>query len=203
MLVCAGVSPHPPIIIPEIGGDELQKAKSTVTAMREWAAFMTEQRPEVLVFISPHGVFTRRQMGYLQTQDLFGDFTAFGAMEISFQVKNDLDLARKIAEEASREGVEVLGVDLDNWYVNDPGSLDHGITVPLYYLEEAGLDASLVAFGISLLPLPKLYKFGQAWGGYWRVPINAQGSSPAVTSHTALCPGRLRVTVLVVESLIC
>jgi aromatic ring-opening dioxygenase LigB subunit len=76
MLVCAGVSPHPPIIIPEIGGDELQKAKSTVTAMREWAAFMTEQRPEVLVFISPHGVFTRRQMGYLQTQDLFGDFTA-------------------------------------------------------------------------------------------------------------------------------
>lgn len=102
MLVCAGVSPHPPIIIPEIGGDELQKAKSTVTAMREWAAFMTEQRPEVLVFISPHGVFTRRQMGYLQTQDLFGDFAAFGAMEISFQVKNDLDLARKIAEEASR-----------------------------------------------------------------------------------------------------
>jgi AmmeMemoRadiSam system protein A len=164
MLVCAGVSPHPPIIIPEIGGDELQKAKSTVTAMREWAAFMTEQRPEVLVFISPHGVFTRRQMGYLQTQDLFGDFAAFGAMEISFQVKNDLDLARKIAEEASREGVEVLGVDLDNWYVNDPGSLDHGITVPLYYLEEAGLDASLVAFGISLLPLPKLYKFGQALG---------------------------------------
>ncbi|MEG3066923.1 MAG: class III extradiol dioxygenase subunit B-like domain-containing protein [Syntrophaceticus schinkii] len=160
----------PPIIIPEIGGDELQKAKSTVTAMREWAAFMTEQRPEVLVFISPHGVFTRRQMGYLQTQDLFGDFAAFGAMEISFQVKNDLDLERKIAEEASREGVEVLGVDLDNWYVNDLGSLDHGITVPLYYLEEAGLDASLVAFGISLLPLPKLYKFGQAQEGIGEFP---------------------------------
>lgn len=164
VFVCAGLTPHPPILIPKIGGDELQKVKSTVAAMREWASYMAEQCPEVLVFISPHGVFTRRQMGYLQTPDLSGDFAAFGAQEISFQVKNDLDLAQKIAVEARQEGVEVLGVDLDDWYVNDPGGLDHGITVPLYYLEEAGVDASIVAFGISLLPLQKLYKFGQALG---------------------------------------
>lgn len=164
MLVCAGLSPHPPIIIPKIGGNELRKAKSTVDAMREWASFIAEQGPQVLVFISPHGIFTRRQMGYLQNPDLSGDFAAFGAPEISFQVKNQLELARKIAVEADQEGVEVLGVDLDNWYVNDPGSLDHGITVPLYYLEEAGIDAALVAFGISLLPRQKLFRFGQALG---------------------------------------
>ncbi|MGB4503827.1 MAG: AmmeMemoRadiSam system protein A, partial [Syntrophaceticus sp.] len=82
MLVCAGLTPHPPIIIPEIGGDELQKAKSTVAAMQEWASDISEQKPDVLVFISPHGIFTRRQMGYLQTSVLYGDFAAFGAPNV-------------------------------------------------------------------------------------------------------------------------
>lgn len=164
MLVCAGLSPHPPIIIPKIGRDELQKVKSTVVAMRKWASFITDQGPQVLVFISPHGVYRRGQMGYLQTPDPYGGFAAFGVPEISFQVKNDLDIARKIAAEAGREEVDVIGVDLGNWYANDPDSLDHGITVPLYYLEEAGADAALVAFGISMLPPQKLFKFGQALG---------------------------------------
>ena len=192
MLVSAGLSPHPPIIIPKIGGDELQKVKNTVAAMREWATFIEEQRPEVLVFISPHGVFTRRQMGYLQTPALSGDFASFGAPEISFQVNNDVDLVREIAEEAGKERVEILGVDLDNWYVNAPGSLDHGITVPLYYLKEAGLDASLVAFGISLLPLQKLYKFGQAMG---RVLERSPKRACIIASgdiHTAHTPGSCR-----------
>lgn len=164
MLVCAGLTPHPPIIIPEIGGSELQKAKSTVAGMQGWASDIAEQKPDVLVFISPHGIFTRRQMGYLQTPVLYGDFAAFGAPYVSFQVDNDLDLARQIALEARQEGVEVLGVDLDDWYAHRPGSLDHGITVPLYYLKEAGVDASIVAFGMCLLPLKKLYRFGQAMG---------------------------------------
>ncbi len=164
MLVCAGVSPHPPMIIPKIGGDELQKVEDTVDAMQEWASFIIEHQPEVLVFITPHGVFTRSQMGYLQTPVLQGDFAAFGAREISMQAKNDLILAERIAAEAGKEGLEVLGVDLDHWYPNDPGTLDHGITVPLYYLKEAGLETDLVAFGISLLPLRQLYGFGQALG---------------------------------------
>ena len=164
MLVCAGLSPHPPIIVPEIGGDDLLKVKKTVDSMGEWASCIADQRPEVLVFISPHGIFLRGQMGYLNDPEPSGSFAAFGAPKVSFQVKNDLDLAQKIAVEAEREGVEVVGVELDDWNVHDPGSIDHGITVPLYYLEEAGLDVSLVAFGISLLPLEKLYKFGQALG---------------------------------------
>jgi AmmeMemoRadiSam system protein A len=164
MLICAGLSPHPPIIIPDIGGDELQKVKSTTAAMREWASSIAEQSPQVLVFISSHGIFLRRQLGYLRTPEICGDFAAFGAPQVSFQVENDLELARRIAREAEQEGVETVGVDMDNWYVHDPGSLDHGITVPLYYLEQAGVEAAVVAFGISMLPRQRLFGFGQALG---------------------------------------
>ncbi|MDD2555960.1 MAG: AmmeMemoRadiSam system protein A [Syntrophaceticus sp.] len=164
MLVCAGLSPHAAIIIPEVGGDELQKVKNTVVGMREWAAYIAEQEPDVVVFITPHGVVTNRQMVYLRSPELYGDFSNFGAPEISFQAKNDLDLVQQIAAAAEQEDVEVFGVDIDQWYSYLSGSLDHGITVPLYYLREAGVDAALAAFGMCFLPLQKLYEFGQAMG---------------------------------------
>jgi AmmeMemoRadiSam system protein A len=164
MLVCGGLSPHPAIIIPEIGRDELIEVRKTVTAMREWASFIADMHPEVLFFITPHGVIAWDQIGYLVDENLTGNFAAFGASQISFDLKNDLNLAHLVAAEAKRLGIDTVGVDLNQWYTHNPGSLDHGITVPLYYLKEAGVEADMAAFGISLHPLEKLYSFGQALG---------------------------------------
>jgi len=164
MLVAAGVSPHPAIIIPEIGRDELVKVNKTVTAMKKWASSIADTNPEVLFFISPHGVFARSQMAYLEDEDLTGNFAAFGAPDLSFKLKNDLKLAHLVAAEANKLGIDTVGVSLDYWYSYRPGSLDHGTTVPLYYLQKAGIKAEMVAFGISLHPLEKLYQFGQALG---------------------------------------
>lgn len=164
MLVFAGLSPHPPLIVPEVGGEDLNQVKSTVRAMQEWALAVHEAQPDSLVFISPHGCFLRDQIPYLGEQGIAGDFAVFGAPEVSFQVTCNLSLAEEIAAEAARDGVDVVPVGRDYWYHNVPGTLDHGITVPLYYLQKAGVDLPLTAFGISLLPLPKLYAFGQALG---------------------------------------
>ncbi|HHY39833.1 MAG TPA: AmmeMemoRadiSam system protein A [Syntrophaceticus sp.] len=164
MLVCGGVSPHPAIIIPEIGRDELVEVKKTVAAMKKWASYIADMDPEVLFFISPHGVFAHSQMAYLQDGNLTGDLAAFGAPDISFNLKNDLNLAQQAAAEANKLGIDTVGASLDYWYAYRPGSLDHGITVPLYYLQKAGVKAEMVAFGISLHPLDKLYRFGQALG---------------------------------------
>lgn len=164
MFVFAGLSPHPPIIVPEVGRGEMEKVKKTVKAMREWAGAVREARPDSLVFISPHGCFLRDAMGYLGEREMRGSFAGFGAPQVSFRVAGNLSLAAVVAGEAAREGVEVVSVDAADWYPYAPGSIDHGITVPLYYLREAGVDLSLTAFGISLLPLRTLYRFGQALG---------------------------------------
>jgi AmmeMemoRadiSam system protein B len=154
MLVGAGLSPHPPIIIPEVGGEELQVAENTVSGMKAWAKDIASTNPETLVFISPHAPFLQEALGWLAGRELAGSFAAFGAPGVAFRVSSDRDLGESIAAEAAGEGVQVVELNTR--------SLDHGVMVPLYYLQEAGISASLVVFGISLLPPKRHYRFGQA-----------------------------------------
>src|SRR5665648_933192 len=46
------ICPHPPLLIPEVGGASLRQVSATVAAMRRLAAQVGE--PETLVVISPH-----------------------------------------------------------------------------------------------------------------------------------------------------
>lgn len=46
--------PHPPLLIPDIGGDELEQIAQTEEAMRTIAAEVASAGPELLVIISPH-----------------------------------------------------------------------------------------------------------------------------------------------------
>lgn len=154
MLVYAGLTPHPPIIVPEVGGPELEAVARTTTAMKEWARAAAAAKPESLVFISPHAPFLSEALAWLNGRELVGSFAAFGAPGVSFRMANNVDLARSIAAEAARGGVPLVEVNTNR--------LDHGVMVPLYYLREAGVSASLVVFGISLLPPSLLYRFGQA-----------------------------------------
>jgi AmmeMemoRadiSam system protein B len=54
MLVFGVISPHPPIIIPEIGGREIEKVKKTITALETAAKKMADTKPDKLLIISPH-----------------------------------------------------------------------------------------------------------------------------------------------------
>lgn len=164
MLVFAGLSPHPPIIVPEVGGSELEKAAQTVAGMRAWAEKAAAARPEVLILISPHGSFLRDAIGYLGSPEPAGSFEAFGAPEISFTAANDLELAGMIAAEAGKDGIEVIKIAPGRYGLSHTAGLDHGVLTPLYYLRNAGISPSLVVFGISLLPYRELFRFGQALG---------------------------------------
>lgn len=123
---------------------------------------MALKKPDVLVFISPHGIFLRNSLGYVGSRSLRGSFSAFGAPEVFFEVNNDLKIARAIADEARNVGVDVVEIEPQVLKIYQNSELDHGIMVPLYYLKKAGLDAGLVAYGISLLPFEKLFLFGKA-----------------------------------------
>lgn len=51
-IVFAGFVPHPPLIVKEIGGREIEKVKKTVNAIEEWAESLASQEPDVLIFIT-------------------------------------------------------------------------------------------------------------------------------------------------------
>ena len=53
-VVLAGLAPHPPIIIPEIGRGEENAASSTIRAMDALGKAFSQVQPDTLVFITPH-----------------------------------------------------------------------------------------------------------------------------------------------------
>ena len=54
MLVFGVISPHPPLIIPEIGGKDIERVKRTVSAMETAAERLSAAEPDRLLIISPH-----------------------------------------------------------------------------------------------------------------------------------------------------
>lgn len=163
MLTYAALSPHPPLIVPYIGKERLKDVDSTVTGMRQMAALVVQSRPETIVFFTPHGNVFADCVTVLTEPELYGDFTGFGIRQNGNTYRNDLELLGEIAGRAASRSIPVIGVDnhlVSSYQLED--HLDHGILVPLHYLEEAGLtNASIIAISVGMLPLFDLYTLGR------------------------------------------
>lgn len=162
-VVFSAVCPHPPIVVPEVGGERAREVAATQEALLKVGRRVKESGAETLVIISPHGPLFRDAIAFNQAPRLQGDLGHFGARKVKFDQDNDLKLAAEIAGFSEKEGFSTVmlspeaareyGVDL---------RLDHGVTVPLYFLREAGVDLPLVHVAMSLEPPEVLYRFGLA-----------------------------------------
>ena len=83
--VAAGLFPHPPIMLPEIGGDELQKIASTVRAVQAAARLIVSQKPETLVILSPHNYVFPDGAAIIAAPRLYGNLAAFGYPDLTFK----------------------------------------------------------------------------------------------------------------------
>lgn len=162
-IVWAGIAPHPPIIVPEVGGDEVKKVAATCTAMKRLAADLKAAQPETVVITSPHGPVFHDAVAVSLLPEVAGSFAAFGAAGVHFTRQSDLTLARailKACEELKVPTVGLTAVEVRRYAAGR--ELDHGVLVPLYYLAEAGVGTPLVWVGMSFLPPEELYAFGVA-----------------------------------------
>ncbi|WP_027718454.1 AmmeMemoRadiSam system protein A [Desulfovirgula thermocuniculi] len=162
-VVAGGVCPHPPVMVPEVGGRDAEVVVSSQKAMLELGRRLRDSGAQVVALISPHGPVFRDAVAVWALERLAGDLAPFGARQVRFEVENDLALARAVQEEAA--ALEVNVVLLDKKTARSYGltpDLDHGTVVPLYFLRRAGVDWPLLPVGMSFLPRPKLYAFGAA-----------------------------------------
>ena len=127
----AGISPHPPIIIPEIGKDDINKVADTTIALRKLAHDFNEAEIDTLIVISPHGLIYPDQFSICGMKKLFGSFAEFDAPNVIIENQNNLELANLIDEAAQKEGIKSLLYDNDGEFYE----LDHGVMVPLYYIK--------------------------------------------------------------------
>src|SRR6266571_1990698 len=152
-LVFAGIAPHPPIMVPEVGREAIAEVRSSIDAMADLTQRIIKSGAETVVLISPHAPLEPSAFVAYDGPQLYGDFANFRAPTATTHAELDEELLNEIAaaaEEQSLETVRIKGFDLD-----------HGTAVPLYFLQRNGWNGKVVALGYSFLSNEDHLRFGR------------------------------------------
>ncbi|MEG6512559.1 AmmeMemoRadiSam system protein A [Desulforamulus ruminis] len=162
-VVFCGIMPHPPIALPEVGGEEADKVLATREAMLELGRRIKESGAQSLVMISPHAPVLGDGIAINSLPETKGDLSRFGAAGVSFSCSYDQKLGEEIGRQA--EDLQIPVFELDEELARQTGvdlDLDHGFTVPLYSLRQAGVELPLVPCSMGVFSPDRLYAFGVA-----------------------------------------
>ena len=153
--------PHPPIVVPEVGGASLAEAEATVramTAVREKTAALA---PDTIVLLSPHSPLARSQMGVSLAAAYRGSLAYFRAPQRESGRRRGRSLGR--SHHGEGRGPRHTG-DADRRPGGDlrPRSRGHGAPgVSHGRAQDAG---RLVVLSFSYLSLDEHVRFGRAVG---------------------------------------
>lgn len=180
-LVFAAITPHPPLLIPTIGKDNLKKIEKTKAALEKLEEDLYLSHPDVIVVISPHGKLFAEAFLLNVCSEYESDLKEFGDLTTKLNFKGEMNLPAIISH-ASKEK------DYRTIMVSEP-KLDHGVSVPLFYLTPHLPDITLVPVGFSSLDWKTHLDFGyiikeQIMKTNKRVAVIASGDlSHALTSN--------------------
>lgn len=163
MISYGALMPHPPVLVKEIGGGRLRQLQTSLAALSAISSELLASEPDCIVFLTPHGNVFQDSLSYLTTAQLQGDLNDFGWSDSWTSLDNDLQLMQSIAAQAEKMDLHLLAVTPDlavRYHLKK--NLDHGILVPMYFLQQAGMGKiPIVAISIGLLGNEELYQFGK------------------------------------------
>lgn len=158
MIVFAGIVPHPPALIPQIGKGEEAKIALTKNSLIKLGQKLAESEPDVIIFITPHMAHYPHLFNVCGMSDLFGSFRFFDYPDYEWHGHNDTELAAEIVDKSEDEGLPTI------LYDNGEGEyeLDHGITVPYFFLkDQIDFTHNILPIGYSSASRSEHYTFGQ------------------------------------------
>ena len=149
------LTPHPPVLLPEVGKGREREIVATGQAMAAAAEEAARWNPDVLIVASPHTVLYGDYFHIAPGSGAVGDMSAFGAPQVRIEATYDVPLRDEIVRRAQAAGLEAgtLGQ-------RDP-SLDHGVLIPLYFLRRAGINCPIVRLGLSGFSALDHYRLGR------------------------------------------
>ena len=152
-LVFAGIAPHPPIMVPEVGREAIADVRASIEAMSDLTQRVIVSGAETVVLISPHAPLESDTFVAYDGPQLYGDFAMFRAPTATVHAELDDELLNemtRVAAEQTLAMVRIKGFDLD-----------HGTAVPLYFLQRNGWHGRVVALGYSFLSNEDHLRFGK------------------------------------------
>ena len=154
------VSPHPPILVPEVGGREAERVRSSAEALHSLADEIEKLNPDTVVIMSPHSPVYADAFAVKGVPSLGGSLRQFGAPQVRYDTETDLELASALVDAACSMGVRCEMVGAHGRRSTGVSELDHGVLVPLYFL--ARKRYPLVCVSLSMLDLRSHYRLGAA-----------------------------------------
>ncbi|MBO4785325.1 MAG: AmmeMemoRadiSam system protein A, partial [Lachnospiraceae bacterium] len=94
-VLAAFMVPHPPLIVPDIGRGSERKVQKTIDSYERVAREIAELKPDTIVISSPHVVMYYDGF-HISSGRAYGDFSRFGAPQVSFSEEYDSELVKEI-----------------------------------------------------------------------------------------------------------
>lgn len=152
-IVYGAILPHPPVIIPVVGGTRVKEVSKTKKALEEVGKRLKAKDIDSVVIITPHGNVSQISIPVYVNHVFEGNLGYFGAEKPNFSFKGDPVLGNEIIKEARKQNIEVSHIG--------ETFLDHGVIVPLYYPLMASFKKPIVPIALAFLPYKELYNFGE------------------------------------------
>ena len=154
-LVKAYTLPHPPLAVPAIGRGKEKEISKTLEAMDEVARDIADIKPETIIYITPHNVLYADHFHISPGNSAFGDLGRFGCPQERFSTRYDEELVGEISRIAEHNSVSA-GTQGER-----DASLDHGVTVPIWYINRHYKDYKAVRIAQSGMAPSEHYLLGQ------------------------------------------
>ena len=152
-LVFASIVPHPPLLIPNIGKEELKKIDKTKQALEQLEQDLYLSKPDVIAIISPHGSLFFDAFSVNAHTHFASSFEQFGDFSTKLEWRGADDLAARIAHRATKENLPLQLVSEER--------LDHGSSVPFFYLTQHLNNLRVLPIGYSSLDVKTHLRFGE------------------------------------------
>jgi len=151
-LVFAAISPHPPLLIPAIGKEEIKKIDKTKEALERLEEDLYLAKPDVILVISPHGSFFKDAFTIDFCPEYETDLREFGDISTKLNFKADTAFSSGLYEASKKNKIPLTAIC--------ERILDHGAVVPLFYLTKHLPKVNIVPIGFCNLDWKTHTDFG-------------------------------------------
>lgn len=130
------IAPHPPIMVDEVGGRDAQVTEASSRSMEQAAALLAAFDPDTVVIMSPHSPALGDAFVVETAAHVSGSLAQFRAPQVALSYPGDPELAGRLLERLAARGIPAIdkaaAVQLGS------GKLDHGVLVPMSFLDRTG-----------------------------------------------------------------
>ncbi|HAE43537.1 MAG TPA: AMMECR1 domain-containing protein [Clostridiales bacterium] len=163
MSIIAGyLLPHAPVFIEKVGGPQTNRIQKTIDAYKEVALEIKSLSPDLIVMISPHGPIFSDAIAIYDLNEYYGDMKQFGEYTLQFHAQKDSEFISRVIEKSSQANGYFYPLTEKQFkkFQHLP-KLDHGITVPYYFIKEVLKEVPIVPMSYGTLSYIELMKNGE------------------------------------------